>query len=165
MFKCHNVELSNIRSVQYHNEKYDADENQSGTEMLGTVLRRRIPEWRCGRHWPRCRCWCPMASTDFLLGEFDIEDAQLPFWGYVTDPPMKKAIRTDHHLLTYPCTEQWTCLACLTSYIFPVAGPLCLSRVMSSFVLSTVSIIANISGPCMLSCLLVLASCLPVFPA
>ncbi len=79
-FKCRNVGLSGIQSVRCRNEQKCGYRKQSSTgirgpspvpekqsstgirgpspvpEWSGTGLRYRMPECRCRRHRPRCRC-------------------------------------------------------------------------------------------------------------
>ncbi len=65
-FKCQNFGLSGIQSAWYQNVQKFWWRNLSGTGIRGpswvpecsvTVLRYRMPECRCWRHWSWCQCW------------------------------------------------------------------------------------------------------------
>ncbi len=64
-FKCRNVGLSGNQSVRYRNDQKCRCRNRSGAGIRG--LRYRMPECRCRRHRPRCRCPAMPFSHGFCL--------------------------------------------------------------------------------------------------
>ena len=72
LFKCRNAAMSGIWSFQYRNKKKCWCQNQSSTairglslvpECYGTGLRSWMPECRCQRHCPLCRCPAMLYSS------------------------------------------------------------------------------------------------------
>jgi hypothetical protein len=55
-FKCWNAGLSDIRSVITVMNKNADTETSPVLECFGTRLRYQMPECRCRRLWPQCRC-------------------------------------------------------------------------------------------------------------
>ncbi len=141
-FKSQNVELSAFGQSSNRMKNKCRRQNQFGTgirgltpvpKSIGAGLRWRMPECQCRRHWPWCQC--PMASTltcshRFFVGWIRYQRRPVTFLKIINWSD-KEIYQNWTSVLSINLLVHWTCLACLTSYIFPLARHACLSWVVS----------------------------------